>query len=81
MTDPETTVPAAAPAMSISLNFLYQLIGQKEVELAVMRERVLELQAEVGEVKALITANVAAGEPVVSNATPVGAKCAETAQP
>jgi len=42
---------------AITLNFLYQLIGQKEVELAALRERVIALAAEVAEVRKLIDDN------------------------
>lgn len=53
MAAPENTIAQTA-APTITLNFLYQLIGQKEVELAVMREQVVALRAEVSEVRSVM---------------------------
>lgn len=60
---------ANAPALTISVSFLYQLIGAKEVELAALRERlaaqgagIRALQAEVAEIRASMTTNDAAPE-------------------
>lgn len=43
-----------AATINVTLNFLYQLIGQKEVENAVLRERLVALQGEVSEVKSVM---------------------------
>lgn len=36
----------------LTLNALYQLIGQKEVELAVLREQIIAMRAELAEIRA-----------------------------
>lgn len=45
----------------ISLNFLYQLIGQKEVEKAVLIEQLQRVQGEVAEIRKLLPDGGASG--------------------
>lgn len=46
----------------VTLNFLYQLIGQKEVEKAVLIEQLHRVQAEVAEIRKLIVPAVSEQE-------------------
>lgn len=64
MAAPENT-SAQTAAPTITLNFLYQLIGQKEVELAVLREQVVALGAEVSEVRSVMATMMRDGEGAV----------------
>lgn len=58
----------------ITLNFLYQLIGQKEVEKAVLVEQILSLRGELAGIRAeLNMAEPSAGP--VDNAVAGAAEC------
>lgn len=60
--------PAASSETRVTLNFLYQLIGQKEVENAVLRERLFALQGEVSEVKSVMASMMPPPEGLAENA-------------
>lgn len=55
---------------TISISFLYQLIGQEVVEKAVLREQLLRLQNEVREIRAAMAANDPAGAGETEEAGP-----------
>lgn len=56
----------------ISLNFLYQLIGQKEVEKAILVEQVIGMRAELAEIRSAMAETSAAP---VDNANAGAAEC------
>lgn len=47
-----TTPPTPTAQPAVSLNFLYQLIGAKEVENAILREQLAAVQREVAAIQA-----------------------------
>lgn len=70
----ETNANEMAINGGISLNFLYQLIGQKEVEKAVLVEQLLILRGELEGIRAeLRTAETSAGP--IDNAIAGAAEC------
>lgn len=58
----------------ITLNFLYQLIGQKEVEKAVLVEQLLSMRGELAGVRAELAMAETSAEPV-DNADAGTAEC------